>query len=195
MAMDYLQERSILREFRDGLILRRATLKDVERLVVFNGQVHSDEGPEQPDERVAVWTRDLMEKPHPTFNVGDFTLVEDPASGTIVSSMSLISQTWRYEDIPFGLGRPELVGTLPEYRNRGLVRAQFEVIHQWSAERGEVMQAIAGIPYYYRIFGYEMGLSLGGGRVGFTPHIPRLKTGMEEPYRLRPAGEGDLTFI
>ncbi len=31
---------------------------------------------------------------------------------------------------PFGVGRPELVGTLPEYRNRGLVRAQFEEVHQ-----------------------------------------------------------------
>jgi hypothetical protein len=93
------------------------------------------------------------------------------------------------------LGRPELVGTLPEYRNRGLVRAQFEVIHQWSAERGEKMQAISGIPYYYRMFGYEMGLSLGGGRVGFTPHIPKLEDGEEEPYRIRPAGEGDLAFI
>jgi hypothetical protein len=193
--MEQFQEQSILRELKDGLILRRATLKDVERLVAFNGQVHSDEGPEKPDERVAAWTRDLMERPHPTFNVGDFTLVEDPESGAIVSSMCLISQTWRYEDIPFGLGRPELVGTLPEYRNRGLVRAQFEVIHRWSAERGELMQAITGIPYYYRIFGYEMGLSLGGGRVGFRPHIPQLKDGLEETYRIRPVGEGDLTFI
>jgi hypothetical protein len=36
--------------------------------------------------------------------------------------MNLISQIWAYEGIPFGVGRPELVGTLPEYRNRGLVR-------------------------------------------------------------------------
>ena len=134
-------------------------------------------------------------KAHPTFHPDDFTIVEDTADGKIVSCMNLISQTWSYAGIPFGVGRPELVGTLPEYRNRGLVRAQFEVIHQWSAERGEKVQAITGIPYYYRIFGYEMGLELHGGRAGFLAHIPRLKEGETEPYRIRPAVETDLPFI
>jgi hypothetical protein len=138
-----------------------------------------------------------MERPHPTFDAGDFTVVTEPASGRIVSSMNLISQTWRYAGIPFGVGRPELVGTLPEYRHRGLVRAQFEVIHAWSAKRGERLQAITGIPYYYRLFGYEMALNLGGGRLGYPPHIPRLKEGEVEPYRIRPVrnDDGDLRFI
>ena len=195
MSTKISQAHSFLIKLNDGLVLRRATRSDVEALVEFNGQIHSDDGPEQPDERVSAWTRDLLEVPHPTFNIEDFTVVEDTTRGVIVSSMNLISQTWRYDGIPFGLGRPELVGTLPEYRNRGLVRAQFDVVHQWSAGRGEKMQAITGIPYYYRLFGYEMGLSLGGGRVGFTPHIPKLKAGEVETYRIRPAGEGDLGFI
>ena len=55
-------------------------------------------------------------------------------------------------------GLPELVGTHPDYRRRGLVREQFEVLHRWSKERGHLMQAIAGIPYYYRRFGYEMAV-------------------------------------
>jgi hypothetical protein len=57
------------------------------------------------------------------------------------------------------------------------------------------VQAITGIPYYYRIFGYEMGLELSGGRAGFVPQIPKLKEGETEPYRLRPAVEADLPFI
>ena len=164
-------------------------LADTEKLVEFNSKIHCDLGPETPDTRVGVWTRDLMTKAHPTFHPDDFTIVEDTADGKIVSSLNLISQTWSYGGIPFGVGRPELVGTLPEYRNRGLVRAQFEVIHQWSAERGEKVQAITGIPYYYRIFGYEMGLELHGGRAGFLAHIPRLKEGETEPYHIRPAVE------
>jgi hypothetical protein len=87
------------------------------------------------------------------------------------------------------------VGTLPEYRNRGLVRAQFEVIHQWSAERGEKMLGITGIPYYYRLFGYEMALNLGGGRSGFLPQVPRLKEGEEEPFCILPVDQADLPFI
>ena len=121
--------------------------------------------------------------------------MEDIASGKIVSSLNLISQTWSYAGIPFGVGRPELVGMLPEYRNRGLVRLQFEVVHGWSAQRGELVQAITGIPYYYRQFGYEMGLDLDIGRFGYKPHVPRLKDGETESYRIRPAVEADLGFI
>jgi len=189
------EKADILRDLGDGLILRRTTRADTEALVDFNARLHSDDGPEKPDARVAAWTRDLMERPHPTFSIDDFTIVEDTKEGKIVSSLNLISQTWSYAGIPFGMGRPELVGTLPEYRNRGLVRAQFEVVHQWSAERGEKVQAITGIPYYYRLFGYEMALSLGGGRLGYTPQVPKLKEDEHEPYLIRPATRADLPFI
>jgi hypothetical protein len=190
-----MQPDPILRDLGNGLILRRSTLADTEKLVEFNSKIHSDLGPETPDTRVGVWARDLMTKAHPTFHPDDFTIVEDTTDGKIVSCLNLISQTWSYSGIPFGVGRPELVGTMPEYRNRGLVRAQFAVIHQWSAERGEKVQAITGIPYYYRIFGYEMGLELHGGRTGFLAHIPRLKEGETDPYHIRPAVENDLPFI
>ncbi|MGW8249740.1 MAG: GNAT family N-acetyltransferase, partial [Anaerolineales bacterium] len=149
-----------IRDLGQGLLLRRSTAVDAEALVEFNASLHSDDGPEQPDERVAAWTRDLLTRPHPSFGVGDFTIVEDSSTGKIVSSLNIIPQTWSYDGIEFKVGRPELVGTRPEYRNRGLVRAQFETVHRWSAERGELLQAITGIPYYYRLFGYEMALNL-----------------------------------
>ena len=161
----------------------------------FNSQIHSDEGPEKPDDRIGAWVSDLLLTNHPTFGEGDYTIVEEVKTGKIVSSLNLISQTWSYEGIPFKVGRPELVGTLPEYRNRGLVRLQFEVIHQWSADRGEVVQAITGIPYYYRLFGYEMTLNLSGGRAGYKAHVPKLKDGEEEIVHLRPAEISDIPFI
>src|SRR5512142_3454349 len=155
----------IIKERGAGLILRRSSSADADALSEFCGAVHSDT-PGQRDEQVYQWTQDLLTRPHPRFRPDDFTVVEEAATGRIISTMNLISQTWTYDGIPFGVGRPELVGTLPEYRNRGLVRQQFEVMHQWSAERGEKVLAITGIPYYYRIYGYEMGLELGGGRTG-----------------------------
>lgn len=187
--------KTILSDLGDGLILRRSTPGDAEALVEFNARIHSDDGPDHPDEKVAAWVRDLFTRPHPSFNIGDFTIVERADTGKIVSSMNLIPQTWSYAGVKFKVGRPELVGTDPEYRNRGLVRAQFEVIHQWSAERGELAQAITGIPYYYRLFGYEMALNLGGGRLGFLPHVPKLKEGESEPYLVRPATLDDIEFI
>jgi hypothetical protein len=168
---------------------------DVDALADFNAQIHRDRGMEEPNPRVRAWVQDLMSETHPTFRPEDFTLVEDTRTGAIVSSLNLISQTWAYEGIPFKVGRPELVGTHPDYRRRGLVRAQFEAIHRLSAERGEVVQAITGIPNYYRQFGYEMTMTLGGGRIGHKSHVPELKEDESEPYRVRPATEDDLGFI
>jgi hypothetical protein len=179
----------------DGLVLRRASRQDAPGLADFNAAIHSDEGPEKPDERVWAWTHDLLAKPHPLFDPADFTIVEQVATGKIVSSMNLIPQTWTYAGVPFQVGRPELVGTLPEFRNRGLVRRQFEIIHRWSAERGDKIQAITGIPYYYRLFGYEMAMNLSGGRAGFPVQIPRLKDGASEPYHIRQAAEDDIPLL
>jgi hypothetical protein len=179
----------------DGLRLRRSTRADAAPLVEFNRMIHRDPGVVEPDEGIGIWTRDLLERPHPTFGEGDFTIVEEVTTGRIVSSCNLISQTWTYAGIPFKVGRPELVGTEPEYRRRGLVRQQFEVLHAWSAERGELVQAITGIPNYYRQFDYEMTVDLGGGRVGYAPGVPKLKEGQPEPYRLRPATDDDAAFL
>jgi hypothetical protein len=183
----------ILKELGDGLILRRSTKEDAEALAAFNSKIHADD--EFDGKALAAWTHDLMSGEHPNFGVGDFTVVEDSRDHRIISTMNLISQTWTYEGIPFGVGRPELVGTLEEYRRRGLIGEQFNIIHQWSAERGELVQAITGIPYYYRRFGYEMALNLDGGRAGYAPNVIPLKEGESEPYHLREARENDLVLV
>jgi len=183
----------ILKDFGNGLIMRCSTEEDAGRLADFNGRIHGEDSYDSA--AVAAWTRDLLVKPHPTFQKGDYVIVEDTNTGEIVSSMNTISQTWAYEGIPFPVGRPELVGTDPKYRNRGLVRAQFDAVHEISRQRGELIQVITGIPYFYRQFGYEMALELGGGRAGFEPNVARLDEGKEEPYCLRLAVEEDIPFL
>lgn len=184
--------RAILRDLGDGLVLRRATSRDAKALVAFNMKIH---GNDDPKDWVVQWARDLVSGKHPTFPVEDFTIVEDTRTGAVVSSLNLISQTWSYAGIEFPVGRPELVGTLPEYRKRGLVRAQMETIHEWSAERGELVQAITGIPFFYRQFGYEMTLELDPARNLPVAAVPKLEDGKKEPFTLRPATESDLAFI
>ncbi len=188
------QEKPYLKDLGNGLILRQANSGDDESLSAFNARIHRHEGSNEPDDRVGMWTLDLVTRPHPTFKVSDFTIVEDINSGKIVSTLGLISQTWSYAGIPFKVGRPELVGTDPDYRDKGLIRAQFDLVHKWSAELGELVQGITGIPYYYRLFGYEMAMELDGGRVGYIPQIPQLE-GDDEPYHLRNAEESDLPFL
>ena len=172
----------------DNLILRFARPDDVDALAEFNARVFEDE-------KVGVGIRGLMSGHHPTVKASDFTVVEDTRTNKIVSSMCLISQMWAYCGIPFKFGRPEVVVTEPEYRRRGLVRKQFEVIHALSAAKDELMQGITGIPWYYRQFGYEMAMEIDGGRGMAGVHLPKLKDGDSEKYHLRPAVEDDHAFV
>lgn len=187
-------EKTVIRDLGDGLILRCGRVEDTDELAEFNAFVFRNRDTGEPGDRLAWWTRDLMLN-HPTVHPADFTIVEDTKTNKIVSSFVWISQHWSYSGIVFGVGRPEMVGTHPDYRGRGLVRAQFELAHQWSAERGELIQVITGIPYFYRQFGYEMTMQLGAGRTGFQSHIPKLKKDEVEPYTVRAATAADLPFI
>ena len=172
----------------DNLKLRFATPTDTDALAEFNTRLHEEES-------VDPGIRDLMSGDHPTCKASDFTVVEDTQTGKIVSSLCLISQTWTYSGVPFKFGQPEFVATEPEYRRRGLVRKQFEVIHALSEARGELMQGITGIPWYYRLFGYEMALDMEAERVIDGMHIPKVKKGESETCRLRSRTDADNAFI
>jgi len=58
-----------------------------------------------------------------------------------------------------------------------------------------MVQAITGIPYFYRQFGYEYALDLGGKRLVYTSQIPALKEGETEAYGLRDATTEDVPTI
>ena len=178
------------RDLGNGLILRRATSADTEALVAFNADVLRHQDAQEPDAPTAAWTRDLLTGRHPRVGPDDFTVVEDTRACVIVSSVGLISQTWSYGGVRIDVGQPELIGTRAEHRGRGLVRAQLDVVHGWSAARGHLVQAIDGIPWFYRQFGYEMALALRAGRVvdaGYTRPSPGL--------HFRPATERDAPFL
>ena len=188
------QTQKIIRDLGDGLILRHGLPEDGEALALFNGEQHGEGGLASWDgQGLAAMTRDLFTRPHVSLTPDDFTIVEETASGRIVSSMCLIQQTWTYEGIEFGMGRPEYVASHPDFRKRGLIRAQFEVVHQWSAERGLMVQGITGIPYFYRQFGYEFALNLDGRRFG--SQVPNLKDGETEKFCMRPAEKKDIVFM
>jgi hypothetical protein len=183
------------RDLGDGLWLRWATQADAEEVARFNLAMHS-ENPDEPEMGLYYWVHDLMRGDHPTTGPGDFTVVVDTkAENRIVSSLNLISQTWAYDDIPFGVGRPELVATHPNYRRRGLVRTQMDVIHALSASRSELVTAITGIPWYYRQFGYEMAINLGGSRQLFWARPGNNVKMEEERYRVRPATAEDIPIL
>ncbi len=178
-----------------GLRLRSLRPSDAEPLAFFNADVLRRQDEPEPDERTAAWTRDLMSGRHPTFRPTDGTVVEDTRTGAIVSSALLLRQRWAYDGIPIIVGQPELIATRADHRGRGLVRRQLDVLHRWSAERGDDVTVISGIPGFYRQFGYELALELGAGRLYFPATMPGLDPVAAAAFRLRPATEGDLPFI
>lgn len=183
------------RDLGDGLILRWATPDDAEKVARFNLAMHSDD-PDEPEMGLYYWVLDLMRGDHPTTCARDFTVVVDSHSDDrIISSLNLISQTWMFDGIPFGVGRQELVSTLPEYRRRGLVRRQMEIIHALRADRGELVTAITGIPWYYRQFGYEMAVNLGGSRHFFWVRPGNDEAVEQEMYHTRSATVEDIPVL
>jgi hypothetical protein len=192
MATLAMSKANYRRKLEGGLVLRWSTIADADGLAQLYSQVFRD-GPERPlNAFIDAWTHDLMNGRHPLTSAGDFALVEDTERGVIVAATCLMSQTWEYAGIPLPVGRPEIVASDPDYRNRGLVRAVFELIHARSDERGDLAQGITGIPYYYRLFDYEYALDLGGSRSLYFASIPQLKADEQEPYRLREATLDDL---
>ncbi len=188
------------RDLGDGLVLRTTTAADTESLAQFAGRVF---GRDRFDDLAAAYMRTIMSESHPIIGPANVFVVEDTRARKLVSTMCLIPQTWTYAGIPFGVGRPEMVATDPEYRRRGLVRAQFEVLHAKSETLGHLAQGITGISWYYRQFGYEYALDLGGGRIAYFSNVPSLKVedpanssgkGETEPYRLREMTLDDIPF-
>jgi hypothetical protein len=121
-------------------------------------------------------------------------VVTDTRTGQIVSCLHLVSQTWSYGGVAIPMGQPELIGTRTEHRGHGLVRTQFEIVHGWSAEQRHQLLAIAGIPWFYRQFGYEMAIERGGGplvRLDALLPLPAPPPG----WRVRAAGLGDIAFL
>lgn len=185
----------LFRDLGDGLLLRRADTADTDALAAFNIKIHSDD-PEELEEWLGSWTRDLMSGNHPIVQPHDFTVVIDTLNANkIVSSLVGIPQIWRYDGIPFSVGRPELIGTDPAYRRRGLVRVQMDVFHTYCAQQGDMVQAITGIAWYYRMFGYEMALDLGGGREFFWSRPGNDTVPGIENYRMRPAVVADISSL
>jgi len=186
------------KQLEDGLILRTLSegfASDREQLPEFYAKVNGEDDPEEVARSLVFWTEDLMND-HPQTSLDDIFVVVDPAENErIVSATLLIPQTWRYEEIAIEVGRPELVGTLLEYRGRGLVRTLFAAVHERSAALGHQVQVITGIPYFYRQFGYTMALELGSHAIITLAVLDDPAPEYTPAYTLRPATVDDIADI
>lgn len=188
---------SYRRDLGDGLILRWSASEDTERIATLLSRVYREKADEPSNVSAMRNIRGMMNGDYPLMGPDGFGLIEDTSreGNPIVASTCLWKHTWTYEGIPFGVGRPEMVGTDDAYRNRGLIRALFEMVHERSEAEGDFVQAITGIPYFYRQFGYEYALELEERRTTLLALIPKAREGEPEPFTLREATVEDIPEI
>lgn len=189
-----LADPTYLGDLGGGLVCRWSTAADQERVGQLMGSVFRFRQDEPINIRTADEARVFMSDGFPFAGPGDFALVEDRSKPDwpLVACTCFWRHCWSYGGLAFGVGRPENVATEPAYRNRGLVRALMNMIHARSAAEGHLVQAITGIPYFYRQFGYEYVLDLGGQRRVSLAALTDAKANPAEAYTMRLATEADL---
>jgi hypothetical protein len=185
------------RELGGGLIQRWSTAEDTEHIAQLVSFVFRDREDEPFNIHAIEAVRNHMSGNFPLMGPGDYAVIEDTTrqGNPLVACTCLWRLEWEYEGIPFGVGQPEFVVTLPDYRNRGLIRTLFEMLHARSEAEGYLAQAITGILYFYRQFGYEYALELEGRRVTYLSLIPEAKESTPEPYSLRTASLEDIPLL
>ena len=127
----------------DGFTVREATSADHEGVIALCGEVFS------AHEGAAV--RHLLAGEG--YGPGRWTVAVD-GEGVVVSCCTLLPHRVRYGIVEVPAAQIEFVATKASARKHGLVRAQFDLHHQWAAEAGALLLIITGIPYLYRRLGY-----------------------------------------
>jgi len=188
---------TIIHDLGDGLILRWSTVADVEKIGTLLGTAFRDSADAPLNVRMADQARLSARPDYPFRGSTAWGIVEDTRKPDcpVIACTCLWRHRWSYAGIPLAVGRPEFVASDPTYRNRGLVRKVFKLLHDHSAAEGHLLQAITGIPYFYRQFGYEYALDLGGSRTTYLSLIPEKKDEAPEPYAFRRSTMEDIPHL
>ncbi|RKT55943.1 GNAT family N-acetyltransferase [Saccharothrix australiensis] len=163
----------------DGLVLRTAEPRDLDQIGAL-----------------------LTERGEPADAVDHRLVVEDPDAGweacavvvdgdRVVSTATLLDETLVLGGVEIPAGQVELVATHRDYEGRGLVRALMGWAHERSAARGQLVNVMLGIPYFYRQFGYTYAIPIAPERpvVGAPPPSPAA-TGKAAPDTERETARG-----
>jgi N-acetylglutamate synthase-like GNAT family acetyltransferase len=163
--------RGLKQNLADNLVLRCALKSDIKAILDHVVIVHGKE--------IVPMTRRML-KAHPDFPIEDNFIVEDTSTGKVVAYVCLMRSTCVLEGVSFPVGHMEIVGTLPEYRNQGLIRKLNDVFNQRVEEYKLPLVVIIGIAYYYRKYGYEYAIPNGGVLTVAKDLVPSLDSGEKE---------------
>jgi predicted acetyltransferase len=128
-----------------------ASPDDVAKVAAFDALIHGET-------TAPTWRTWMTEHPHA--NPSGWLFVEEEATGRIVAALCLLPWRLSYAGVELRAGEMGVVGTLEEYRGRGLQRALNARYDELLRAGGFHLSHIQGIPYFYRQFGYEYAMPL-----------------------------------
>ncbi len=158
----------------DGLVLRTARPADLDQIATL--LVERGEEADRLDSRLMVGDPDAGLEATAVVVDGD----------RVVSTAMLLDDTLVLGEVPIPIGQVDMVATARDYEGRGLVRALMGWAHDRSAKRGHLAQLMMGIPYFYRLFGYQYAIPINRTRAATS--LPA----MPEGVTVRVAGPGDI---
>jgi predicted N-acetyltransferase YhbS len=132
---------------------------------------------------------------HPERRLEEFQIVEDTATGEVVSTSCCFPWHLRFAGVDLQAVQLEMVLTHPRYRRRGLVHRQIERLHQIVEDRGYDLIILWGLPYYYRQFGYSYCLEGLAAQSLPAWRVPEGPGSEPARLRLRPAKPEDITLL
>ena len=109
----------------------------------------------------------------------------------LLSTAGIFPGQLRVGEVALGAGAVEFVATREDAEGRGLVRRIMEEIHRTASRRGEVIQWIVGITYFYRRFGYEYAIPVDGVHLFAAGAAPPMPAG----WSVRPARLDEIEAI
>jgi len=177
----------VTRALPDGLVLRTARPHDLDQIAELLAA--RGEPDDAVDHRLVVLDPDLGWESCAVVVDGD----------RVVSTATLLDETLRVGDVVLPAGQVELVATDVAYEGRGLVRELMAWAHQRSAQRGQLLQVMIGIPYFYRRFGYEYAIDIPPARLllpsGDAPAPSPLPGSASAAVTLRAARPDDVAAL
>jgi predicted acetyltransferase len=123
---------------------------------------------------------------HPKMTLNNFYVIKE--KGTMVSTINLIPVTWNIGGINLKVAEMGHVGTLPEYRGKGLIQKLVNEYHKDVRKQKYDIAVIEGIPYFYKQFGYEYAVPLLEETKIRIDQIPQFKANI----RIRSFTESDI---
>ncbi|KAK3816417.1 MAG: hypothetical protein J3Q66DRAFT_440849 [Benniella sp.] len=156
----------------DGIILRWSTQDDTENIADCMAEAfrwvpviepRKEEDEPKPNELAREGMRRLMRGNSGVMSYYDYAIAVNTLAkegqNPVVACVCLQASPGYYGKVPILYGKPECVGSHPDFRNKGLVRRLFlDLIHPASESRGDVIQIVPGISHFYRQFGYEYAM-------------------------------------